>query len=76
MIKRIATCAVVATLGGGSVAAPAFAAHTNTKAAAWTAARCATWKSKALKRDHNKPSAKQMVTGNKVLARHGCTIKM
>ena len=75
-MKRMAAFAAIAALGGGGVAAPAFAARTNTKAALWTAARCASWTSKALKRAQNKPTAKQIVTGDKVLARHGCAIKM
>ncbi len=73
MIKRIAMLGAVAALGVSGAAVPAIAA---THAAPWTTAKCTSWRNAALKRDHNKPNAKQIASANKSLARHGCKISL
>jgi hypothetical protein len=76
MIRRIAMVGAAAALGVSGIAAPALAAHTPAYTAPWTAAHCASWRSHVLKTEHNKPTAKQKASANKIFARHGCKIRL
>ena len=74
MIRRASALTVAVALGVGGFSASALAAKPST--AKWTAAHCAAWKVTALKKDHNKPSAKQIASANRTFARHGCKITL
>ncbi len=69
--KRIAPLAVAAVLAGGGVVAPALGAT----AAHWTTKQCTSYKTSFLKRHNQKPTKAQLAAANKVLKKHGCTIK-
>jgi hypothetical protein len=75
MIKRVSALTVAVVLGVSGFSASAFGA-TKPSTLKWTAARCTAWKVAALKRDHNKPTAKQIASANKTFARHGCKIRL
>ena len=75
MFKRVSalTVAVALALSGFSASALAAGKPSTTK---WTAAHCASWKAAALKRDHNKPTAKQIASAGRTFARHGCKLAL
>ncbi len=70
--KRLAPLTVAVAIGVSGIAVPASAA--TTKTTKWTTKQCTTYKASFLKR-HKKPTAKQLAAANKVLKKHGCTIK-
>jgi len=74
MIKRVSALTVAVALGVSGLSASAFAATPSTTK--WTAARCTAWKVAALKRDHHKPTAKQIASAKRTFARHGCKIRL
>jgi hypothetical protein len=67
--KRITPLAVAAVIGIGGVM-PALGATS----AHWSTKQCQSYKSSFLKR-HKKPTKAQIAAANKLLKKHGCTIK-
>jgi hypothetical protein len=71
LTKRVAPLVVAAAVAVGGAGAPALGATSTTH---WTAKKCQSYKTSFLKR-HKKPTKAQLAAANKVLKRHGCTIK-
>ncbi|HWH11664.1 MAG TPA: hypothetical protein VG165_11100 [Solirubrobacteraceae bacterium] len=72
LTRRITPLALAATIGIGAVAMPATAA--TAKATKYTTKQCTAYKAGFLKR-HKKPTKAELAAANKVLKKHGCTIK-
>ena len=66
-IRRVATVAVAAAIGTGSLAVPAMGASSH-----WSKSQCKSYVS-GFKHKNAHPSKSKRAEGNKVLKKHSCT---
>jgi hypothetical protein len=69
--KRIAPIVAATAIGVGGVAGPALGASSTH----WSTTKCKSYKT-SFKKRHAKPTKAQKSAANKVLKRHGCTVKV